>query len=374
MPLVQVKKVVAVCFLEAAKLTLDQLGGFRLELSQQGVAGSADLPRIYGDLRRLRDFLQRCVSAYQDAVDLDLTPSDTGLLVACCRRSVEWIEQRLIDQALLADERQWLQKKRQVVADWAVELAAKPLVDLPLKRLSPTTSEGVRALTVRLQTKVFGDVRDRLKINPPTTTASMMQGIEAPMGADEQLAAQLASNSMSFGALPVAIAAEFVPPTEASVLLEHSRIRDPRLRSLAGIELNSYQRALDIGDLRLATVLLTAVLECALLDHAIPRRVELGLQGTPETWNLQELLLRAMGEQAQPKDASMAYHLFSARNMLRPALQLVTPVIVTLASFERLREFVQRALHSLGFGQPRATLPPGSLKASDFKAPAGPTN
>ena len=52
---VQVKKVVAVCFLEAVKMTLDHLGAYRLELSQQGMQGSPDLPRTYGEVRRLRD-------------------------------------------------------------------------------------------------------------------------------------------------------------------------------------------------------------------------------------------------------------------------------------------------------------------------------
>jgi hypothetical protein len=49
----QVKKVVAVCFLEAAKLTLEHVGAHRLELAQQGNEGrdgAAELPRIYGEV------------------------------------------------------------------------------------------------------------------------------------------------------------------------------------------------------------------------------------------------------------------------------------------------------------------------------------
>ena len=78
MPQVQVKKVVAVCFLEAVKMTLDHLGAHRLELSQQGVQGSPELPRTYGEVRRLRDYLQRCVSAFQELVDLDLPAPDAA--------------------------------------------------------------------------------------------------------------------------------------------------------------------------------------------------------------------------------------------------------------------------------------------------------
>src|SRR5690606_1232 len=126
----QVKKVVAVCFLESAKLSLEHLGAHRLKLSQGGVAGSDALPRMYGDVRRLRDYLQRSVSGYQDVVTLELSEGDAALLVACCRRSVEAIEYRLAEGAVPPDERQWLIKKRCVLADWAFEIAAKPLIEL----------------------------------------------------------------------------------------------------------------------------------------------------------------------------------------------------------------------------------------------------
>ena len=82
--------------------------------------------------------------------------------------------------------------------------------------------------------------------------------------------------------------------------------------------------------------------------------------------------MTALGEQATPKDRSLVYHLFAARNLLRPATQIVTPSVVTVSSFERLREFVQRALHGIGFGSVSHTLPPGSMRAADFGSSAGP--
>ena len=36
-------------------------------------------------MRRLRDYVQRCVSGYPDPVDLDMAPEDVAVLVACCR-------------------------------------------------------------------------------------------------------------------------------------------------------------------------------------------------------------------------------------------------------------------------------------------------
>ena len=132
-------------------------------------------------------------------------------------------------------------------------------------------------------------------------------------------------------------------------ILDSHKLRDPRLRTLARLDLLSYERSLAGQEHRLAAVLLGSILESAVLDHAIPRRAELGLVGTPDTWNPVDVLAKVMGEQFNPKDRSLAYHAFSARNLLRPSLQIVTPMVVTQASLQRLQEFAQRALHSMGY-------------------------
>ena len=111
MPHLQVKKVVALCLAEAAKLTLDHLGAHRLESSQQGMSGGNDLTRLYGEVRRLRDLLQRSVNAFHDLIDLELPAADAQLLVACCRRAVEAIEVRVRTQRVTAEEKQLLQRK-----------------------------------------------------------------------------------------------------------------------------------------------------------------------------------------------------------------------------------------------------------------------
>lgn len=107
-------------------------------------------------------------------------------------------------------------------------------------------------------------------------------------------------------------------------------------------------------------------MESATLDHAIPRRAEFGLAGTPDTWKLHEVVLQAMGDSAEPKDRSLAFHLFASRNLLHPAMQIVTPAVITATSFERLHDFVARALHQLGFGAPVKTLPPGFMTNEDM--------
>lgn len=357
----QVKKVVAVCFHEATKMALEHMGEYRLSLSQQGVQGNPDLPRLYGEARRLRDYLQRCVSAFADIVDLDFADGDQALLVGCCRRAVEAIDLRLGgEQAITAEERQWLQKKRTVLSDWTVELADKPpLLELPLPRLSPVQTEGAKALMQRLHQKLFESGHHRAVVRgamPNVGASSPTMGVAVPsiepIGEidDYAPAPQLGDLPAPTPHVRTSIRALPGPDDDAPPpLLESQKLRDPRLRTLVVMDLRSYERSLVAKDYRLAVVMLASVLEAALLDHAIPRRAEFGLASTPDTWNTQDVLVKAMGENFTPKDRSLAFHLFASRNLLRPALQIVTPTVVTQASLERLQEFVHRALHAMGY-------------------------
>ncbi|MBX3464690.1 MAG: hypothetical protein KF830_16090 [Planctomycetes bacterium] len=342
----KVDKVALVCLLEATKLTLEHLAAHRLESPPQHGAGQGpDLTRLYGDMRRLRDYLQRCASARQEAVELDLSPADRALLVACCRRGIDAIELRLTERIVSADEKQWLEQKGRVLADQAVDLAAKPLLELPLPRLGTAPSQAGRALLARLQTRVFGEVEQRAKVAAPTGSPPPALVTAGVPGLLDDLAAAPDE--------PPAAAAE--PP-----LVESHRFQDPRLRALVAMDLAALQRARAAGDHRLTTVLLASVLEAAVLDHAIPKRGDLGLVGRPDSWEMPELLERLMGDAFTAKDRAPVYQLFSSRNLLRPALQLVTPMVVTPASVQRSWDFAQRALHSMGFaGAAEVALPVG---------------
>ncbi|MFK7740837.1 MAG: hypothetical protein AB8H80_10995 [Planctomycetota bacterium] len=389
---VQVKKVVAVCFLEAVKLTLEHLGARRLELSQEGVSGGAteEMTRVYGDLRRVRDYLQRCVSSYRDVVSLELDSGSASMLVASCRRMVEAIEHRLHERALPDDERQWLRQKIQVLSDWAVEVAGKPIIDLPLARVSTLIGEFGRALTTRIQGKVWGNPEGRQKIVPPTegkgpssggstglsSFGDMLRPVDEP-GEDEERAhpapggsdSIATSSPLTASPLPPDVDPEaldtsrnvgessMLPPAHEAEeqgsggeLVDVEKIRDPRLRSLAAMDIKSLQRAQSAGDYRVAAVLVGAIAESVVLDYALPRRIDLGLPEEPEAWPLSDILLGALGDAAQPRDRAFCFHLFSARNLLRPSRQVVTPVVVTATSFVRIHEFVGRAFSVLGYG------------------------
>ncbi|MCA8965698.1 MAG: hypothetical protein H6838_04310 [Planctomycetes bacterium] len=348
---VQVKKVVAVLFLESAKLTLDHIAEYRLELSNSGVTGAPDLPRIYGELRRLRDYLQRCLSGHQESVALEISPPDCALLVACCRRMYEWLDQRIVSEQIMSpDEKALVQRKRQVLGDWSVELAEKPLVELPIPGIGKTQSEAVRALRTRISNKLF-----KQRVIPGVG----QQGPRGPqMSAGVSLMGDMQVAQPDPFALPdVGMAStQARPPAQsestsfsASQLIDATKLRDPRLRSLVQVDLRSFDRAIESKDYRIATVLLGCVLESVMLDFVIQKRTELGIGGGPETWNLSELLIKAMGSAFTPHDRSSAFHLFAARNLLRPALQITTPTVVTAATLQKLQEFVHRAFRSLGF-------------------------
>jgi hypothetical protein len=361
MPALKVKKVVAVCFLEAVKMTLDQLGVHRLELSERGAVSPVELTRAYADGRRLRDYLQRCLTGFHDEVELDLVDADRTVLVACCRHFVEASEARLEAGKLAADEADWLDKKIQVLSHWALEIAAKPLLELPLKRRT-TLGKRARALAAQINDKLFGSAMKVLAQRPgeesarpnPNSTMVGLPSFGEMFGAPELGGDDVDDAATAPPAAPPVPAAmppqAAEKPTAALRLLDPQKLTEPRLRALAMVDLHAFDRAVAAGDWRLATILLASVLEVAVLDHALPRQEELGLVGTPSLWNVQSVLLQALGDAAEPRDEAQTAHLFAARNMLHPAVQMEQPTIVTQVSFERLRDFVQRALHRLGFG------------------------
>ncbi|HEX6810354.1 MAG TPA: hypothetical protein VF384_01910 [Planctomycetota bacterium] len=344
MTTLKAKRVVVVCFLEAAKTTLEHLGALRLALSQDGTPGPPDLARTYGEVRRLRDYLHRCSSTHQDPVELDMAEDDKRLLVACCRRSVEVIDHSLSGARPMTDsELQWLEKKRQVVADWAVQLASDPLLELPLNQLTASQTGASRALYARLQLKLRTEKMQRLDAAENQDPASVHFGAEpnrmAPSGSSVET--RLLDYKKT----------ERVPAPPPR-LIDSSKLQDERLRAVVDADLASYERCVEACDYRLAEALLASVLEAAVLDHVLPQRNELGLTGPPETWSPHALLRRIMGGQGSQADRVMAARLFSARSRLRPAVQMVTPTNATAQSFQAMRDFVQRAMRHLAAGEP----------------------
>lgn len=366
MPRLLVKKVVVVCFLEAVKTVMDQLGQFRLEMAQQGQPGPRNLAAIYGDYRRLRDYLQRCAGTFPENAELDLEVEDLALLVASLRRAVETTDERLELRGMPDTEREWLKRKVQVWSDWAVELAQKPLLELPIPRNAAVVTSRVRALNARINNKIYLESKINAPVDsgmfhgvtltsnePPARSAGAPTVMTPSAGGGELHAQPFGLGDMTSepprSESPLASVSE---PAGVAHLLDCRQIQDPRLRSLMVMDLRAFERARAADDHRLSAVHLASILECALLDYALPRRKELVLVGAPDTWNPQEILIRVMGDGCTPKDRSLAYHLFMARNLLRPVTQLVSPTVVTAGSLGKLLDFVGVALRTMGLRSP----------------------
>ena len=152
MVLFRVDKVVVVTLLEATKSTMEQVGAQRMELADRGVEDSRRLITLYGEVRRLKDYLQRCVGAFRDQVEIDLAEEDLPLLTACCRRGAELADHRMTSCTDMR-ERSLIQGKRDLLIDWAVELAQEPMLDLPLPNVMPALSPAMRGLRMRISQK-----------------------------------------------------------------------------------------------------------------------------------------------------------------------------------------------------------------------------
>ena len=137
--------------------------------------------------------------------------------------------------------------------------------------------------------------------------------------------------------------------------LDPRKLNDPRLRSILMLDLRALDRALRANDHRMCIVHLGSVLEAACIDYALAHRRELALSGAPETWNLEVVVNSVVGE-ISSMDRALLFHLSAARNLLRPAIQLTNPMVVTAAVHSSLVQFVRRVLALMGYvstGEPQ---------------------
>lgn len=338
MSVVRVKKIVAACFLEAAKLSLEHLGAHRLELDGRRAPGAGEVARHYGACRRLRDYLQTCTRSAANEIELDFESEDQALLVACCRRLVESIDQRVV---LMPDgkARSFEEKKREVISDWAVELAAYPLLDFSMQPLGNAPGSKSSDLKRRIQQKLFSGSEQSLIRSGSITSANVI------------------SSRLAAGPSETAVAVDKVQEmtdvmqasAEPERLLDSSMVNEPRLRTMVAMDIRSLKLAEENADYRVATVMLASILESAILDYAIPRGAQFKTVGTPDTWSPQEIMLHVLGEDATSADREFIFSLFLSRNMLKPAHQIISPTLATAASVQRTHEFVAAMLAQLGY-------------------------
>ncbi len=419
----EVDKLVAAQFLESTKGVLDHLSRWKTQLTERAKEAPAGLATVYGKVRRLRDYLQRCVAAYPSPVQLDLNDEDDNLLVSCAVHELGVVDLELQAAGVHtpASERAWLEEKRRSLSQWALRLATRPVERIPAPdaiRLNTASARAVVTAILRntvdqpplgaVPTSVFENV-DSLGPAPAAAGTGAQYEMPAPpahpppppqafapapghgafagyqpdaAAMDAALAPQPEEQSLlatapyaqapprggfhgrQAAALPAgALPGAFVPPpaAEAGAFIDARRLRDPRLRAILALDLRAFERARSAQDHRLAMVHLASILEGVVIDYCLPLHAALGLKGPPDGWRVEEILLHVLRDRLSAMDRAYLFQVIAGRNLIRPSIQLQAPMVVTAATLEQTVTFVQRVFVELGFAG--AVDPPPGGKA-----------
>lgn len=237
-----------------------------------------------------------------------------------------------------------LHRKRQLLGDLAVALAERPVLELPLPNLGLAASSAVRALSSRIDAKLFEQ--------------RLVRPFGRPVdGADERGAGSSASPEIQPGAANAVV----------GELFDVQTMRDPRLRAMVQLDLACLDRALRQEEHRVALLMIAGVLEAVVLDTALPRREELGLPVSPEAWDLWALLKRLLGPELREIDKPMLSLLSRKQELFRPASQLVAPTVVVPGLVDHAVGFALRCLCELGFAA--ASGPAGQPSSAAQRTP-----
>lgn len=377
----KMKKVVVVHLLEAAKSALDHMGRWRMELDDTGQPCPAALTAAYGDVRRVRDYLQRCMSAYLGDVAWDMSGRDENLLVSCVGHALREIDAEVLSEGLeTGDHRDtWLKEKQKILVGWAVELATEDIEDLPAPKVGRVNAFALQELQNKIRRNLGGATPGEMNIVQPFADLGSAVPRGSRAGADsfgmgEQGGLQ-PENSVPEATMtdtpvdppvrpdadqPVNPAVdESVDPAPApapqvshEALLDARTVRDPRLRAVLSLDQGALRRALDARDYRLGVVHLSSILEAVVIDYVLVRRKELGISGTPDGWNLPQILLKLLGSKLGPRDRGNLIQVLTASDLVRPVSQYMAPMVVTPTSFQHHFEFVKMVLVQLGYRGP----------------------
>lgn len=153
----ELDKVVAAQALEAAKVVLQHLQKWAVQLEQRGEAKPRELSQLYGKVRRIRDYLTRGMGAHMATVDLDLTDDDRNVLASCLVFSLHGVGMELrYGKDLAPNDRAWLEEKRQTLSDLAVELATEDIKIIPSPGTTKQPVAVVRIVMDRVRKRIRG--------------------------------------------------------------------------------------------------------------------------------------------------------------------------------------------------------------------------
>lgn len=357
----ELERSVAAQALEAAKSVLQHLRKWAFQLKSRHEHKPRELSQLYGSVRRIRDRLSHGMEAYGSPVEVNLDDEDCNVLVSCLVFSLQGVGTRLsYGKDLDARDRSWLEDKRRSLFDLAVELATEEVKIIPSPGTTKQPVALVRMVMDRVRRKVRAGVmtghwtRQRTGPEPAhetqtearTDVDSSAAGLEPGLNEAQNQGDQgdqgnqgNQGNQEDLGGLE---------ELEEALTLDARLLRDARLRTMVVLDMRAMERAQAAKDYRLAAVHLCSVCEAVVVDVALVRHDEIKLQGSPDTWRLDEVIGTLLGERFTTGDRASLYHLVACRTLVRPSIQLQSPVVVTRTTLEGMVEFVQRLLIALG--------------------------
>ena len=382
----QMDKVVATQLLEAIKSVLEHVSQWMIELTETGQDAPSGLSQLYGKVRRLRDYVHRGVAAYGKSVALDLCEEDQNLLVSCIVHHIGDIDQQLERGA--SGDVAWMEEKRRNLSQFAVALATRPVSRIPNRATVQFTTASVRSVTAAIAQRTV-----RLPGQPPASHAGparqrWQQSDPAPLHPGEAPAPSSYApplqpsypQAFGYGAPPAERPPQPVPPDYGYVaagpfedsspglfldpddglspspdpgafesLLDPQKVSDPRLRTMVAMDVRAFARTMASEDYRLAMVHLGSVFEAVIVDYVTPRHRDLNIRGTPETWRIEKILSVVLGDRLTSMDRPYLLQLVAARHLVRPAIQLLSPMVVTREILLKAFEFFRRVLIELGY-------------------------
>ena len=291
---------------ETAKVLLDVIGRHRIGATA-GSHTAAEMTRAYGRLRQIREYLRRESANEGTHVLLEFDRPDMDMLCLSALWAIS--DADLEDQAEFA----WAERLAKVVAGIASSQVLSAVGCLPIDR--------VRRSSLVLAT--LAEIRAR-ESGQPTGEATPEAAVEPE-------------------------AETSVRGSDAEVFdISHRTLTNPRMRTLLGIELAGMKRAILGRDYRSAIVHLALATEATVVDHALQRRDELGLEGDPEVWTYPDMLTALLGRELTHDESTVFGYLTTVPLVIRPSVQLSRPLVANRRSFDTAVTVLRRVFSELG--------------------------
>lgn len=354
----EIDKVLATQLLEATKNVLQDLNRWLMdEASPDASESSREMSQTYGKVRRLRDYLQRSIATYSRSIRIELTEDDTNLLVGCIVHHVGVMELQMESGRVARGDLTWYREKTANLSAWATENATRPVERVPVRDAIQLETASVRGLMATIKSRTSGSPGS--PDTPPENWGAIEHHMignqpfkpnDAGAAATQPPPETQPAPSTAAPALHPTVASEAVEEVGVGGLfLDPKQIADPRLRTLIAMDLQAFQRTKANSLHRLAMVHLASVFEGVVVDYGLAHAKELSLTGMPESWRIEEVVRRAMTDDLTAADRGQLLQMVAARHLVRPAVQLSSPVVVTGPVLERAIAFTNRVLVGLGY-------------------------